>query len=30
MLGCSPSNDSEVIKNSKNILFTIDAAKGLF
>ena len=30
MLGCSPSNDSEVIKNSTNILFTIDDAKGLF
>ena len=30
MLGCSPSNDSEVTKNSSNILFTIDDAKGLF
>ena len=30
MLGCSPSNDSEVTKNSSNILFTIDDAKELF
>ena len=30
MLGCSPSNDSEVNKNSSNILFTTDDAKGLF
>ena len=30
MLGCSPSNDSEVTKNSSNISFDIDDAKGLF
>ena len=30
MLGCSPSNDSEATKNSSNILFTTDDAKGLF
>ena len=30
MLGCSPSNDSEVTKNSTSASYSIDDAKELF